>query len=128
MFSAIAIDHVQSPRNRGPLQGATHVGTGGSPGEGPYARLWLIVEDGRIVDASYKTPGCPSSTACASVLCQLISGRDVQLCRMLTNADLLAVVGGLPEGKDYWIDHVMAALNDALNCHENPTKDSSELE
>ena len=41
MYSERALDHVWRPRNVGPLAGATHEGTAGVPGDGPYAVLRL---------------------------------------------------------------------------------------
>jgi NifU-like N terminal domain len=55
MLSAIAAEHVQNPRNRGALENATHVGTCGTPGDGPYVRIWLLIKDGRIEKANYNT-------------------------------------------------------------------------
>lgn len=43
MLSAIAAGHVHTPRNVGPLEGATHYGQSGIPGEGPYIQLWFKI-------------------------------------------------------------------------------------
>ncbi len=45
MFSARVLDHFYNPRNTGPLEGATHQGTAGIPGDGPYVELWLVLQD-----------------------------------------------------------------------------------
>ena len=71
----LGMDHLQRPRFRGPLLDATHTGSDGTPGEGPYVQLWLAIDDGIIRDAAFQTHGCPSSIAAASVLCQLCIGR-----------------------------------------------------
>ena len=44
-MSAIAADHVNNPRNSGPLEGFTHFGQVGAPGEGAFVQIWLRVED-----------------------------------------------------------------------------------
>jgi len=114
MLSSFAIDHLQRPRHRGPLEGANRYGVEGVPGDGPYVQLWLIVDGDVIKQAAFKTPGCPSSTVSASVMCQLITGREVEKARLLTGDDLLVILGGLPEGKEDHAFRCIEALNAAL--------------
>ena len=114
MLSTIAAEHIHNPRYRGPIEAATVYGVEGSPGDGPYVQLWLVVEDGVILQAAFKTPGCPSSTASASMMCQLITGRTLEQAGQLTGQDLLVVLGGLPEGKEDHAFRSVKALADAL--------------
>jgi len=114
MLSEFAIRFVSGPLNRGPLVGATHYGHSDQPGEGPYVQIWLIVEEGVIRAAAFKSPCCPSSSASAGVLCALVTGRNVEKALLLEPADLLAVVGGLPEGKGHYVDRSIRALSAAL--------------
>lgn len=110
VLSDRAHDHVARPRNAGELPEATHVGTGGSPGGGPYVRIWLLVEEGKILKANYETNGCPSSIAAASALCELAIGRDVEKMKLVEARDLILFLGGLPEGKEYYADLATIAL------------------
>ena len=116
-MSELALRLVSSPLNRGPLEGATHYGQSDQPGEGPYVQIWLILEGGVIRQAAFKSPGCPSSTASAGVLCALIAGRPVEKALALTAEDLLAVVGELPEGKGHYIDRAIRAMRNAVESH-----------
>jgi NifU-like protein involved in Fe-S cluster formation len=110
LLSAVAADHVQRPRNQGPLESATHYGVSGSPGEGPYVELWLEVREGTIRRAAYRTHGCPSSVAASSLLCQLAAGREMAKMMELTGDELLLVLGGLPEGKERFAHMAVEAL------------------
>jgi NifU-like protein involved in Fe-S cluster formation len=114
MLSSVAAEHVQRPRNAGPLTGATHTGLSGSPGEGPHVKIWLVIERGKILRASYDTHGCPSSIAAASMLAQILIGRDVEKAKFLTEGDLLLILGGLPEGKERFAGMAIEALRMAL--------------
>jgi nitrogen fixation protein NifU and related proteins len=114
MLSAIAAEHVQNPRNRGALENATHVGTCGTPGDGPYVRIWLLIKDGRIEKANYNTHGCPSSVASASMTAALVAGRTVEQASRLTEVDLMKILGGLPEGKEQFATFAVRALHSAL--------------
>lgn len=113
MLSEIAQKVLSGPLHRGPMDGATHYGVSGSPGNGPYVEIWLLVEGGLIRQAAFKTPGCPSSTAAAGVLCTLISGRELERAMTLTTQNLLAVLGGLPEGRGHYADMCIEAMNSA---------------
>src|SRR5205823_1283524 len=81
MFSPKVLDHFYRPRNTGPLAEATHVGTAGVPGEGPYMTLWLVVNGERIERAAYHTYGCPAAVACGSVTAEVLAGRTVAQAR-----------------------------------------------
>lgn len=118
VLSPIAAEHVNSPRNAGKLENATHIGDGGTPGDGPYVRLWLLVEGNIIKRATYKCNGCPSSTAAASMTAQLVTGREIEKALLLEPQDLLIVLGGLPEGKGYYANLAIAALQNALQKGE----------
>jgi nitrogen fixation NifU-like protein len=114
VYSQAVQDHFHNPRNVGPLEGATHTGTAGTPGEGPYVVLWLLVENGRIVRAAYRTYGCPAAVACASVVAELAAGRSAAEGLALTEAEVTAALGGLPEGKAHCPELAVRALRAAL--------------
>lgn len=113
MLSPLAALHVQQPRNVGPLEGATHVGSCGTQGEGPYVTIWLIIEEGVIRRVAYATHGCPSSIASASMLCQIAIGRTTEAVSQLTAEDLVRILGGLPEGKEHFAQMAVYALASA---------------
>lgn len=100
MFSVLALEHIHNPRFCGPLQGATHRGVSGSPGDGPFCVVELIVAQGVIQAASYETFGCPTQIASASVLCQLIQGRDLEKVSSIDTDFLTRLIGPIPEGKE----------------------------
>lgn len=114
VMTEFALRFVQSPHYRGELEGATHYGESDPPGEGPYVQIWLRIESGVIQDASFQSPGCPSSRACGGVLCALVKGRELEKIRELCVSDLLVVVGELPEGKGHYADRAISALRKAI--------------
>ncbi|HLK13248.1 MAG TPA: iron-sulfur cluster assembly scaffold protein [Fimbriimonadaceae bacterium] len=115
MFSAIATDHIQRPRNQGPLGGEALVGKFGNRGDGPYMTLWLVIEGNKIANAAYQTYGCPAAVACASMTCEIVRGRTVAQAESLEAEDLIVVLGGLPEGKEECARMAVAALKNALD-------------
>lgn len=114
MLSERAAEHVHTPRNAGRIPSATHVGVGGTPGEGPYSLISLVVMGGVVERAGYECNGCPSSIAASSMVAQIVAGRTVEQALLLCPEDVCLLLGGLPEGKGYYAELAVAALRDAL--------------
>jgi NifU-like protein involved in Fe-S cluster formation len=105
-LSETALAFAQNVKFRGPLEGSTHYGQAGSPGDGPYFQLWLIISCGAgsqrtVLQAAYQSHGCPSSMAVGGMLCAIITGRELAKVKELTPDDVKALVGPLPEGKEF---------------------------
>lgn len=75
------IDHYENPRNVGSLdKNDTTVGTGlvGAPACGDVMKLQVKVDnDGKIVDAKFKTFGCGSAIASSSLATEWVKGKSV---------------------------------------------------
>lgn len=115
MFTAAVADHVHNPRNCGEMANATHYGQCGIPGDGPYVQLWLRIESGRILKATYNTNGCPAQIASASMAAQLLSGRTIEQALLIEARDIELLLGGLPEGKGHCPQMAVEALKSALS-------------
>lgn len=114
MFSALALDHINTRRNIGPMEGSTHYGVSGVPGEGPYVELWFRVADSSIEECRYKTNGCPTSIASASVVASLLAGKSVQVALSVNEHDIAVLLGEIPEGKEDCPQRVVDAIQAAL--------------
>ena len=119
MFSALAIEHIAVPRNVGPLEGATHQGVAGVPGDGPHMILWFQVENGQIQRAAYATYGCPAAVASGSITATLLIGRTVEQALLLTAEDIIRVLQGLPEGKEECAQLAATAVQKAFQKEKN---------
>ena len=119
MLSELALGYVQRPRNVGPLESPARYGVSGAPGDGPSVEVWLHVRDGVIVNAAARTHGCPSSIACAGLICDLIRGRTIEQAKLLTAEDLLTVLGGLPDGKGHLAGMAVDAVHRAIDGGES---------
>lgn len=117
MFSDQVMDHVLNPRNVGPLEGATHVGCVGIPGEGRYIKIFLSLGQGKVERAAYQCNGCPASIASASLVCQLACGKLLETALTIAPSDVILILRGLPEGKEDMATMAVQALNEAV---QNP--------
>lgn len=77
LYQEVILDHNKRPRNRGRLDSPTHSADGDNPLCGDRLKLYLKVQDGRIVEARFEGMGCAISTASASLMTEVIVGRTV---------------------------------------------------
>lgn len=119
VLSPVAQDHVARPRHLGKPEQFTHVGYGGVPGDGPYVTMYLDVQAGTILSCGFECNGCPSSIAAGSAAATLIHSREFAKAQTLNGADILAFLGGLPEGKGYYADLAAEAIATATPILEN---------
>jgi len=98
-YSEIVMDHFANPRNMGDMDGPSAVGNVGNPACGDMMRLYLKIEDGKIVDAKFKTFGCGAAIASSSMLTEMVKGKTVEEALKLTNQEVVDALGGLPPVK-----------------------------
>merc|ERR1711881_576327 len=86
------IDHYEKPRNVGKLDAKkSSVGTGlvGVPACGDVMKLQIEVdENGKIIDAKFKTFGCGSAIASSSLATEWLKGRDLEGAQKIRNTDI----------------------------------------
>lgn len=70
------LDHYQNPRNRGRLEDADVVVSGGNPGCGDVVTLYLKKADGDSLEqVQFEGEGCTISMAGASIICEMAAGK-----------------------------------------------------
>lgn len=86
------LDHYENPRNVGKLDAKKrNVGTGlvGAPACGDVMKLQIEVDDdGKIIDAKFKTFGCGSAIASSSLATEWIKGKSIDQAGSIKNQDI----------------------------------------
>ncbi len=113
-FSDIAMEHFMCPRNVGSMPDADAVGTGGDPACGDALTLYLKISDNRIVDISFLVFGCVAAIAASSMTTELAKGKTLEEAAQITDDDIVAALGGLPENKLHCSVLGETALKNAL--------------
>ena len=91
-YSDKVVDHFNNPRNMGSFKkDEAGVGTGivGAPECGDVMKLQIKVENGTIVDATFKTFGCGSAIASSSLSTEWLKGKTLQEAGKIKNTDIV---------------------------------------
>jgi nitrogen fixation NifU-like protein len=96
MYNDKVIEHFSNPHNVGEMEHPDGEGTYGSPVCGDMMKISIMVNNGIITDAKFKTFGCGSAIASSSVATDMIIGKTIEEALEITNKDVLDELGGLP--------------------------------
>lgn len=127
------IDHYENPRNVGSLKkDDKDVGTGlvGAPACGDVMKLQIQVdENGKIIDAKFKTFGCGSAIASSSLATEWIKGKTMEQAAQIKNNQIAKELS-LPPVKLHCSmlaeDAIKAALKDVKQKREAALKKKAE--
>ncbi len=113
-YNPIVMDHFTHPRNMGEMPDPDAVGEATNPVCGDTMRLFLKVEDGRIIDATFLTFGCGAAIAASSMTTELIKGRTIEEALTISDRDVVEALGGLPPTKVHCSVLAEKALESAM--------------
>ena len=114
LYSEIVMDHFQNPRNVGEIENADGIGEAGNPKCGDIMKIYLKVEDNRIVDIKFKTFGCGAAIAVSSMISEMAKGKTLDEALKITNQDVAKELGGLPGNKMHCSNLGAEALHAAI--------------
>ena len=126
MYTKRVLDIFQDPQNAGGMKGANGVGKVGGTSCSDVRNIYLLIEDGVVQDATFKTFGSCAAIASTDVACELVKGRTLQEAANLTGTEILQELGELPQNKIYTTvlaeQAVKAALDDYYKRQEKLQK------
>ena len=114
MFSSTLLDHFQHPRNAGELSGATVQVEVSNPVCGDILQLAAILDDHSIREVRFLCRGCTASIASASLLTELIQGRELSELASISPESLAHALGGLPPASFHAAQLAIDALQSLL--------------
>ena len=114
-YTPKVMDHFLNPRNVGEIKDADAVAEVGNVSCGDALKIFLkLDQDGRICDVKFKTFGCASAIASSSALTELVKGMTLDEAAKVTNKEIVAQLGELPEEKMHCSVMGMEALQAAI--------------
>ena len=113
-YNQKVVEHFINPRNAREIEDADGVGTVGNARCGDIMRVFLKIEGGIVVDASFKTFGCGAAVATSSIATEMVKGKSIEDALKITNQDVVNELDGLPTAKVHCSVLAREALHAAL--------------
>ncbi len=114
MYSQQLLTRFLEPTHSGDVESPDGVGVEGNAICGDVVHLAVKVQDGLIVDARFRTLGCATAIAASDAACELVIGSPITLAQTIDEADLAAVLDGIPEERVNCANIPLVALRAAL--------------
>jgi len=116
MYSEKVIDHFKNPHNVGKIDDADGTGVVGNRACGDVMKLYIKIEDNKIVDIKFETMGCAAAIATSSIITDLAKGKTIEEALKITKDNIVEELEGLPPVKVHCsllaIDALHAAIKD----------------
>ncbi len=93
IYREIILDYYRNPRNYGKIQNPDIAQKDSNPLCGDELEMHLNIKDNKIADVKFTGKGCAISQASASMLTELIIGKDFEYVKKLTKEDILDNLG-----------------------------------
>ncbi|WOF15637.1 Fe-S cluster assembly scaffold protein NifU [Methanoplanus sp. FWC-SCC4] len=122
-YSKKVMEHFMDPKNVGSIENPDGVGRVGNPVCGDLMEVSIKVENETITDIKFKTFGCGSAIATASMVTELAKGKNIEEALKITRQDVADELEGLPPRKMHCSNLAADALHKAIeNYREKSTE------
>ena len=119
MYSKIIMEEFYNPQNYGVIKGASGVGKVVSDIGSEIIKIYISVQNNKIVDAQFQTFGGVLAIATSSIATRLMKDKNVGLITKVTPQHLLEIIGEIPENKMYIVQAVVNAMHGAVMNYAN---------
>jgi nitrogen fixation protein NifU and related proteins len=93
IYREIILDYYRNPRNYGKIQNPDVSQKDSNPLCGDELEMHLSIKENKVSDVKFTGKGCAISQASASMLTELIMGKDFDYVKKLTKEDILDNLG-----------------------------------
>ncbi len=119
MYNKKVMDHFTNPRNVGEIADADGVGEEGNPTCGDMMKIFIKIEDDKIVDAKFKTFGCGAAIAVSSMVTEMVIGKTLDEALKITKESVAGELDGLPAQKMHCSNLGADALHKAIEDYKS---------
>ncbi len=100
-YTEKTIEHFTKPRNLGTVENANAEATEGSPACGDMVSYTLNINPETLIieDIKFKSYGCASNIATASIATELVKGKHIDEVKKMGTTEAASELGGLPPVK-----------------------------
>jgi nitrogen fixation protein NifU and related proteins len=93
IYREIILDYYRNPRNYGKIENPDIAKKDSNPLCGDELEMHINLKDNKVSDVKFTGKGCAISQASASMLTELIMGKDFDFVKKLTKEDILENLG-----------------------------------
>ena len=122
VYTEKVMDHFENPRNVGEIENADGIGTVGNAVCGDIMKIYIKVEDEKIVEAKFKTFGCGAAIATSSMTTEMVVGKTIEEALAITREMVADALGGLPPVKMHCSNLAADALHAAIKEYQCKSK------
>ncbi|HEX8367309.1 MAG TPA: SUF system NifU family Fe-S cluster assembly protein [Pyrinomonadaceae bacterium] len=97
LYQEVILEHNKNPRNFREIENADRTAEGHNPLCGDQLKLYLMMEDDTVKDVAFKGSGCAISKASASMMTQVIKGKNREEAEVLFDEFHRMVLGEMDE-------------------------------
>ncbi len=119
MYSEKILNEFYNPANFGVIKGASGVGKVTLDIGSEIIKIYIKVEEEKVVEATFQAFGGVVAIACGSVAARLINGKAVSTLSKFAVSDLTAVVGKVEDDQMYIVHGVVNAVHLAGESYYN---------
>lgn len=120
MYTEKVMEHFTNPRNVGEIADADGMGEVGNMKCGDIMRIYIKVNEQDVIeDIKFRTFGCGAAIATSSVVTEMVKGKTLAEALEVTNKQVAAELGGLPENKLHCSNLAADALHKAIEDYRN---------
>jgi len=113
-YSKKVLRHFRNPHNLGSIKQPDGVGEVGNMACGDVMKLYIKVEEDKIVNVKFETYGCAAAIATSSVITDLVKGKTIDEALEMTNKSVIDSLDGLPPIKIHCSLLSVDALSEAI--------------
>ncbi len=93
IYMDFILEHYKNPSNYGKIEKPSASSKGLNPLCGDELEIYILVEKNIVKDIKFTGKGCAISQASASILTEMVKGKDVDYVKNLKEKDLLDALG-----------------------------------
>ena len=119
-YTKKTLDHFQNPKNVGEIKNPDGKSLEGNPSCGDMVGITIKVDDKtkKIKDIKFKSYGCASNIATASVVTEIAKGKTIEDAKKITWKEVKDELGGLPNIKVHCSVLAVDTLKSAIKDYE----------
>ena len=108
IYREIILDYYRNPRNFGKLENPDIVNRDSNPLCGDELEMYINIKDNKVSEVKFTGKGCAISQASASLLTEIIMGKDFEDVKKLSKNDILESLGLTDLGPQRIFQNVVA--------------------